>query len=50
VNGSWTVVAKSEGPSSTESISYVGEAGYYYLQLKSYSGSGSYTLKYSLYP
>lgn len=50
VNGSWTVVAKSEGPNSTEAISYVGEAGYYYLQLKSYSGSGSYTLKYSIYP
>ena len=50
VGSTWTVVAKSEGPSSTEAISYVGDAGRYYLLLKSYSGSGTYTLKYSIYP
>ncbi len=50
VGSSWSVVAKSEGPTSTEAISYVGDAGRYYLLLKSYSGSGAYTLKYSLYP
>ncbi|MDT9002321.1 immunoglobulin domain-containing protein [Paucibacter sp. APW11] len=42
----WSVVAKSEGPTSTESISYRGTAGNYYVLLKSYSGSGSYTLSY----
>lgn len=47
-NGSsWAVVAKSEGPASTESFSYNGAAGYYYFQIKSYSGSGAYTLVYS---
>ncbi len=50
VGSSWSIVAKSEGPTATESISYVGDSGRYYLLLKSYSGSGSYTLKYSLYP
>ncbi|MDT8998945.1 M64 family metallopeptidase [Paucibacter sp. APW11] len=47
-NGSnWAVVAKSEGPASTESFNYNGSAGYYYLELKSYSGSGAFTLNYS---
>ena len=50
VGGRWTVVTKSEGPTATESISYVGDAGRYYLQLKSYAGSGAYTLRYDLYP
>lgn len=43
----WIKVASSEGSTSTESISYNGTAGYYYAQVKSYSGSGSYTLVYN---
>lgn len=43
----WVKVASSTGSSSTESISYNGSAGYYYVQVKSYSGSGSYTVRYS---
>lgn len=47
-NGSaWAVVAQSTNAGSTESISYSGAAGYYYAQVKSTSGSGSYTLNYS---
>ncbi len=46
---SWTQVARSEGSTSTESISYNGTAGYYAVQVTSYSGSGSYTVKY-LFP
>ncbi|QDH71851.1 S8 family peptidase [Lysobacter alkalisoli] len=42
-NGSgWTRVAQSAGPTSEESISYNGTAGYYYWRILSYSGSGSY--------
>jgi hypothetical protein len=49
-NGSaWTQVAKSEGTTSTEAINYNGTAGYYYIQVRSYSGSGSYTVQY-LFP
>ncbi|MRV76775.1 hypothetical protein GJ700_34200 [Duganella sp. FT92W] len=43
----WVKVAASEGQTSTESISYNGTAGYYYAQVKSYSGSGAYTLTYN---
>lgn len=50
VGSTWTLVAKSEGPTATEAISYVGDAGRYYLRLTSYAGSGAYTLKYSIYP
>jgi hypothetical protein len=46
----WVKVATSNGPSSTESISYPATAGYYYVEVKSYSGSGSYTVKYSFPP
>ena len=46
-NNAWTKVAASEGNTSTESISYNGTAGYYYAQVKSYSGSGTYTLVYN---
>jgi hypothetical protein len=46
VNGAWTRVASSTGSSSAESISYAAAAGYYYFKVLSYSGSGSYTLKY----
>jgi hypothetical protein len=45
----WNKVASSAGPTSTESISYPGTAGYYYFEVKSYSGSGAYTVNYS-YP
>lgn len=44
-NGSsWATVARSEGATSTESISYSGTSGYYRWRVYSYSGSGSYTL------
>jgi len=44
-NGSsWAIVARSEGTTSTESISYNGTAGYYRWRIYSYSGSGSFTL------
>ncbi|MBL8264521.1 MAG: trypsin-like serine protease [Xanthomonadaceae bacterium] len=46
---SWTQVAKSDGSTSSESISYNGTAGYYALQVRSYSGSGTYTARY-LFP
>ena len=46
-NNAWTKVAASEGNTSSESISYNGTAGYYYAQVKSYAGSGSYTLVYN---
>jgi hypothetical protein len=46
-NNAWVKVAASEGNTSTESISYNGSAGYYYAQVKSYSGSGTYSLTYA---
>lgn len=46
----WTKVASSEGSTSNETINYTGTAGYYYVQVKSYSGSGSYTVKYTFPP
>ena len=47
-NGSaWAQVAKSEGETSSEAISYVGTAGYYTYDVSSYSGAGSYTLTLS---
>ena len=43
-NGSsWTTVARAEGTTSTESISYNGTSGYYTWKITSYSGSGSYS-------
>lgn len=42
-NGSgWTQVAKSEGETSSETIKYAGNAGYYTWIVESWSGSGSY--------
>ncbi len=42
-NGSsWRTVARSEGTTSTESISYSGTSGYYRWRIYSYSGSGTY--------
>ncbi|WIV99798.1 immunoglobulin domain-containing protein [Kinneretia aquatilis] len=47
-NGSsWAVVAKSEGPASSEALSYTGAAGFYYFQIQSYAGGGAYSLTYS---
>lgn len=47
-NGSaWSVVARSEGSSATEQISYSGTAGYYIWQIYSYSGSGTYSFTMS---
>lgn len=43
--GSWSTVAKSESPISTEAIQYSGTSGYYTWRVKSYSGSGNYTLQ-----
>ncbi len=41
---SWSVVARSEGTSSEEAVSYTGTAGQYRWRVKSYSGSGDYIL------
>lgn len=47
-NGSaWAVVAVSEGPTSTENISYSGTSGYYRYRVINYSGTGAYTLIYN---
>ncbi|WP_220481112.1 serine protease [Marilutibacter penaei] len=44
-NGSgWSRVASSAGPTSEESVTYNGSAGYYYWRVLAYAGSGSYTL------
>jgi len=44
-NGSaWVIVASSESATSNETISYTGTSGYYFWQVYSYSGSGSYNL------
>jgi len=48
-NGSsWQIVAKSESPTSNESINYNASPGYYTVEVYSYRGSGNYTLTYSL--
>jgi hypothetical protein len=41
--GRWVLVARAESASSAEQISYSGTAGYYLWEVRSYSGSGSYT-------
>ena len=41
-SGSWTRVARSEGSSSTENITYNGTAGTYYVRVFSYRGAGVY--------
>lgn len=46
----WDQVAKSDGNTATEAISYNGTAGYYYASVKAYSGSGAYTVKYTFPP
>ena len=45
--GGYTEVARSAGPSSTESITYAGSPGTYRWRIVSASGGGSYTLKSS---
>ncbi|HEU4560153.1 MAG TPA: S8 family peptidase [Longimicrobium sp.] len=43
-NGSsWSIVARAETASPDETITYSGTAGYYYWEVYSYSGSGSYS-------
>ena len=43
-NGSsWSIVARGETASSSETVTYSGTAGYYYWEVYSYSGSGGYT-------
>ncbi|XVV07143.1 S1 family peptidase [Actinosynnema sp. CA-248983] len=45
-NGSsWRTVASGTGPTSTEKVTYTGTSGRYRWQLRSYSGSGQYTLE-----
>jgi PKD repeat protein len=47
-NGStWAQVGISEGPNSTEAITYNGTSGYYRYRVVNYSGVGTYTLTYS---
>lgn len=43
---SWQIVARSETPTSNESISYSASPGYYTIEVYSYRGSGSYSLTY----
>lgn len=43
---SWSTVAQGIGSTSTENVTYNGTAGTYRWVVTSYSGSGSYTLKY----
>ncbi len=48
-NGSaWKIVARSESPTSNESITYNASAGYYTLEVISQSGSGNYSLTYTM--
>ncbi|MEV4531906.1 S1 family peptidase [Streptosporangium sp. NPDC049304] len=48
-NGSsWAVVATSDGPTSNESVSYTGTAGYYRYRVVSSAGSGPYTLGFKV--
>ncbi len=42
---SWSIVARGEGETSTENVSYTGTAGYYFWRVRSYSGSGSYSFQ-----
>ena len=46
-NGSYVRVARAEGSTSTENITYAGTAGTYRWAVYAYSGSGSLTLRYS---
>ena len=41
---SWSIVSRSEGSSSTESVDYNGSANTYRWRVYAYSGSGAYRL------
>jgi streptogrisin C len=43
----WTTVARSDGPTSTETIRYTGPAGTYRYRIVSASGAGSYSLSFT---
>ena len=43
-NNVWLKVSESTSPTSTESISYTGPAGYYKITVYSYDGAGNYKL------
>lgn len=48
-NGSsWATVASGRSSGPNETISYTGTAGSYYIRITAVSGSGNYTLKYSV--
>lgn len=47
VNGVWTKVAESAGPTSQESIGYAAQAGSYRVVVLSYAGAGAYKLTIS---
>lgn len=50
-NGSaWAKVATSTSSGPNEAITYNGTAGYYYAEVKAYSGSGNYSLRYTFPP
>jgi hypothetical protein len=40
--GSWSLVARSAGSTSTENIAYNGTSGTYYWRISSSAGSGSF--------
>ncbi|MGH3656845.1 MAG: S8 family peptidase [Micromonosporaceae bacterium] len=44
---SWSIVARGETASANETVTYSGTAGYYYWEVYSYSGGGSYTFAMS---
>ncbi|GGR95569.1 S8 family peptidase [Deinococcus sedimenti] len=43
-SGSWTTVARAEGSTSTEAITYTATSGTYRWRVYGYSGSGTYSL------
>ncbi|GAB3262276.1 M64 family metallopeptidase [Chitinimonas naiadis] len=45
----WVAMASAKGPTSTETINYAGVPAYYYFEVKSHTGAGSYTVNY-LFP
>ncbi|WP_258903848.1 S8 family peptidase [Actinokineospora sp. UTMC 2448] len=44
----WATVAQGITPGNTETIDYTGTAGYYRYRVHAYSGSGDYTLGYTV--
>ncbi|MBI2381895.1 MAG: PKD domain-containing protein [Gammaproteobacteria bacterium] len=43
----WVQVAKSDGPTAAETLSYNGAAGYYMYRVVNYSGTGAYSFTYN---